>query len=98
MFRTKLYNTIADSLLWVLLLGDKVEGIHYVDNFLLFDLPESLQCEESVSRVLAVCDLMGVPVAPAKTEGSSTRLVFLGIELDTASLTLSLPQLKLDHL
>ena len=37
-------------------------------------------------------------MAPAKTEGPSIKLVFLGIELDTASLTLSLPQQKLDHL
>ena len=67
-----------------------VEGIHYLDDFLLFGLPESQQCAESLSRALACCDLMGIPVAPAKTEGPSTKLVFYGIEPDTDSLTLSL--------
>ena len=37
-------------------------------------------------------------MAPKKTEGPSTKLVFLGIELDTVSLTLSLPQEKLERL
>ena len=32
----KLYNAIADGILWVLLSRDKVEGIHYLDDFLLF--------------------------------------------------------------
>ncbi len=39
-----------------------------------------------------------MPIAPAKTEGPATKLIFLGIELDTVSLTMSLPQEKLEHL
>ena len=52
----------------------------------------------SVKKALDTCVSLGVPVAPKKTEGPSTKLVFLGIELDTVSLTLSLPQEKLERL
>ncbi len=39
-----------------------------------------------------------MPIAPAKTEGPATKLTFLGIEFDTASLTISLPREKLERL
>ena len=94
----KLYNAIADGLLWVLWSWDKVEGIHYLDDFLLFGLPEYWQCAESLSGALANCDLMGLPMVPAMTESPSTKLVFLGIELGSASLTWSVPQPKLNYL
>ena len=35
----KLYNAVADGLLWILLMQDKVEGIHYLDDFLLLGAP-----------------------------------------------------------
>ena len=69
--------------------------IHYLDDFLLFGAPGSLQCAESLKKALDTCVSLGVPVAPKKTEGPSTKLVFLGIVLDT---TLSLPQEKLERL
>ncbi len=37
-------------------------------------------------------------MAPAKTEGPATKLVFLGIELDSVSMTISLPREKLERL
>ena len=46
-----------------------MKGICYLVDFLLFGLPISQQCAESLSRALAHCDSMGVPVAPAKMEG-----------------------------
>ena len=45
---------------------------------------------------LWLCETLGVPVAPGKTEGPSTKLVFLGIEIDTRSMVLRLPPPKLE--
>ncbi len=39
-----------------------------------------------------------MPIAPAKTEGPNTKLVFQGIELDSVSMTVSLPLEKQDCL
>ena len=94
----KLYNVAADGLLWILLMQDKVESIHYLDDFLLLGAPSSQQCTNALQRVLARCVLLGVPTAQEKTKGPSAKLVFLGIELDPQTLTLSLPHPKLDRL
>ena len=94
----KLYNAVADGLLWILASQDSVDGIHYLDDFLLFGAPGSQQCIEALTKALARCAHLGVPVAPSKTEGPSTVLVFLGIQLDTLSLTMCLPLPKLERL
>ena len=94
----KLYNAVADALLWILERYDGVNGLHYLDNFLLFGAPNSSQCERALQAALARCRNLGVPVAPGKTKGPSTTLAFLGIELDTVSLTMCLPPPKLERL
>ena len=58
-----------------------MDGIHYLDDFLVFWEPSSPKCAADLGRALARCATLGVPVAPGKTEGPETRLVFLGIRL-----------------
>ena len=92
----KLYNKVADALLWILVQLDRVDGLHYLDDFLLFG--DSSNCDASLRQALARCSAQGVPVATGKTEGPCTRLVFLGIEIDTLSMSLQLPAVELDRL
>ena len=94
----KLYNAVADGLLWILVTHDDVQGIHYLDDFLLFGAPGVPQCAVALCKALARCASLGVPVAPAKTEGPTTKIIFPGIEIDTVCMTLSLPQVKLVRL
>ena len=94
----KIYNSVADALMWVLKSRDGVDGIHYLDDFLVFGEPSSPKCAADLGRALARCVTLGVPVAPGKTEGPETRLVFLGIEIDSVVMSLSLPQAKLERL
>ena len=42
-----------------------------------------------------LCEQLGVPIAPDKTEGPSTSITYLGFILDTERLELRLPQEKL---
>ena len=42
-----------------------------------------------------VCEKAGLPIEPLKSEGSSTSLVFLGIEIDSVAGVLRLPEEKL---
>ena len=86
------------ALLWILERYDGVNGLHYLDDFLLFGSPNSSQCERALQAALACCRNLGVPVAPRKTKGPSTTLAFFGIELDTMSLTVCLPPPKLERL
>ena len=63
---------------------------HYVDDFLLIipkhdGLSRPLP-EEHRDNALALCERLGMPMSPKKTEGPTTKLVFLGIELDTIAM------------
>ena len=40
-----LYSAVVDALLWILESSDGVDGLHYLDDFLLFGAPDSGQCE-----------------------------------------------------
>ena len=50
------------------------------------------------SRLRQLCGELGVPIAEHKTDGPTTCLVFLGIEIDTVAGQLRLPGEKLKRL
>ena len=77
--------------------GDKVV-LHYLDDFLLVGEPASEQCKDNLQKLLAVFTALHIPVAREKLEGPTTRLSFLGIELDTHLRVLRLPQEKIEEL
>ena len=68
---------------------------HYLDNFLLISLVAAGATQ--LNGLLAVFDELGLPLGAAeKLEGPSHSIVtFLGIEVDTATLELRLPQKKI---
>ena len=47
----KLYNAVADVLFWILEKTDGVDGLRYLDDFLVFGTPDSQQCGECWSGV-----------------------------------------------
>ena len=73
-------------------------ALHYLDDFLVMGPPGQNSCAEALATTLALCEELGFPVAPEKTEGPATTLTFLGIEIDTKKLQLCLPQVKLSQL
>lgn len=71
--------------------------IHYVDDFLLVDS----DLERASAALLAVnelCEKLGVPMAPEKTVGPCTKLIFLGIELDTVAMCMRLGEERVTEL
>ena len=93
----KIYNAVADALQWILR-REGTDIIHYLDDFLLAGAPDTDQCEVGLRLSQEWCRRLGIPIAAHKTEGPATRLVFLGIEIDTVLLTLRLPEGKLARL
>ena len=53
---------------------------------------------QDCNQIMETCKLLGVPLAPEKIVGPTCQLTFLGIEIDSESLQLRLPQDKLDKL
>lgn len=71
--------------------------VHYIDDF-LFIIQFKQQAHDLLAQCLQLCTRLGVPMAAHKTEGPTTRLTFLGIQLDTQTMQASLPREKLDEL
>ena len=61
----------------------------------MWGAPSSRDCTEILRILLEVCSELGIPVASQKCQGPTTRSVFLGMEFDTMSMELSLPNEKL---
>ena len=94
----KLFSALTDGLMWMLYCQGVQYGMHYLDDFLLLGPADSQACKAALECTLATCARVGLPVAPGKTEGPTTRLTFLGIEIDTVANEVRLPSEKLQRL
>ena len=90
------FTRLADVLLSIFSDVGNVTNIqHYLDDFLLAAPAASSACEDNLKECFDLCEQLGVPIAPDKTEGPSTSITYLGFILDTERLELRLPQEKL---
>ena len=71
---------------------------HYLDDFITVGAPRSDECFHNVTIMEDTCRECGMPIEVDKSEGPTTALTFLGIELDTVALELRLPLPKLEQL
>ena len=93
-----IFSALVEALEWVHRQKGVRAMIHYLDDFLLLGAPGSGECQQYLSVTLQVCQELGVPVAPEKTEGPALSLTFLGIQLDSVAMCTSLPAEKLERL
>jgi len=94
----KVFTAVADALEWCVRRRGVIGIDHYLDDFIIVAPPGSSRCQSYMSIFEEECAALGVTLAPEKKEGPATRLVFLGIEVDTVAGTLSLPGDKLAQL
>ena len=94
----KIFSAFSDALAWVLYARGVAWQLHYLDDFLFMGLPGSTSCARALQVTMDTCRQLGVPVATHKTEGPATQLTFLGIQVNTQNMTLSLPQDKLTRI
>lgn len=93
-----IFTAVADGLAWALTCEGLKYFIHYLDDFFFAGPPGSDECSRALQTAVPLCAKLGLPVAPAKVEGPSNVLSFLGIELDTIQQELRLPQAKVNRL
>ena len=67
----------------------------YLDDFLIIASTYD-ECLEALNVLLRLLRELGFHINYNKLEGPCQRLVFLGIVLDSVSMTLSIPQKKMD--
>ena len=54
-----------------------------------------MECAEHLTTLQAIFNDLNMPVATEKLDGPTTRLVFLGVEIDSSEMVLRLPAQKL---
>lgn len=91
-----LFETFSTALQWIACTKFGVPNmLHILDDFLFLGPPDSPICNLSLHQFMSMCAVLGVPIKGKKTEGPSTTLVFLGIELDTVNMEARLPEEKI---
>src|SRR5260364_257788 len=65
--------------------------IYYKDVFLIISKGSS---QRELSQFLRILDILNVPFKESKLEGPSTCITFLGIMLDTKTMSVSVPPTK----
>jgi len=93
----KIFTAVADAIQWILFNHGMSNTLHYLDDFILIsnDQPSA---EAQKQCLVSLWEKLGVPMELSKLEGPSQSLQFLGIEVDTTSLQLRLPEDKLERL
>lgn len=71
---------------------------YYLDDYHLVGPAGSGMCAQLLQAFVELAEELGVPLAHEKTKGQTSRLTFLGIELDTNHQTSRLPGSKLKEL
>jgi len=71
--------------------------VHYVDDF-LFVVKGFEAAKKQLASALRICTRLGVPIAASKTEGPTTCLTFLGIQIDSVAMTASLSDERMKRL
>ena len=94
-----IFNTFASTIKYILKNNYNIEHIiPYLDDYFIVGPPELPACRKAVNTMLTVCKDLGVSVAMEKLEGPATNIIFLGITINTTSMTFSLPPEKLAEL
>lgn len=72
--------------------------LHYLDDFLICGPPGSIICSQTLAKFKQMCEHLGVPIAEEKTEGPTTSLCFLGLDIDTDNMLVKFPSDKIAEL
>ncbi|KAM3934865.1 uncharacterized protein RB166_002260 [Leptodactylus fuscus] len=93
------FELFSSFLEWVVRYETRSRSIiHYLDDFLFVAPAGDSLCQRLLDSFRSLMSRFGVPLSQEKTEGPTTVLSFLGIELDSVHMLFRLPRDKLDRL
>jgi len=94
-----LFEKFATFLDWLVKYTSGLNTLdHYLDDFIFGGDPRTEDCRRLLDTFASVCSQLAVPVAHEKSVGPCTRMVILGLEVDSLSMTIRIPQHKLKEL
>ena len=85
----QIFQSVSPAALW----------FHYLDDFLAIcaALHKEAEFSKDFACIVDLCAELGVPLAAGKSVDPCTRLIFLGLEIDTMEMTVSIPPGKRDR-
>ena len=90
------FEAFSTAVEWIArekLLIDKL--LHLLDDFLIISSTYDVS-KAHLALFIRLCDFLGIPIAPDRTFGPSTLLMFAGIELDSLTWEARLLPEKID--
>lgn len=94
----KIFTNLSKAIHYIATHNYGIEHLLFLlDDFLAIDRPENSGVETR-NTLLSLCKRLGVPLNDKKTEGPSTCLQYLGIELDTLAMEARLPKEKMERI
>ena len=89
----------SSSIHWILENNFQVPWcINILDDFLFLGEPNTVQCYNALLSFHDLANSVGIPIKKEKTVYPTKTITFIGLELDSLSLEVRLPQDKLDKL
>ncbi len=70
--------------------------VHYIDDYLLISIGSQL-AEWQLKALLKLFDMLGLPISVDKLEGPSQKMLFLGIEISTCDMTVSIDHVRMQY-
>ena len=94
-----IFNNFADLVCWVINHIYKLKRvIHYADDYLLVSLQDLLVARQEVERLNNSFRDLGIPLANEKMVGPASSITYLGIQINSNDLIISIPDDKLREL
>ncbi|XP_045626177.1 uncharacterized protein [Procambarus clarkii] len=90
----RIFETFSSALQWILAEKLGVQDVVKVLDDFLFVSSTYNECLRSLRVFTTLCERLGVPLAPHKTEGPCPCLTFLGLEIDARCMETRLPDDK----
>ena len=90
-----LFEKFASFLQWAVQDQSGIQTVdHYLDDFLFLGRPDTNDCSLLMETFDRLCEELGIPVAVEKNEGPVTKIVYLGLGIDTLESKIYIPEEK----
>ena len=93
-------STIEDFSTFLQWFVQEVHGLNYLDHYLddfIFAEMSDIECSNSMFEFKTICKRLGVPIAVEKTEVPVTSIEYLGLTIDTESMSVKILEKKLKN-
>ena len=94
----KVFESLSVALQWIL--QSKLQVLHMshiLDDFIFFGPPSSQECHRYLTSFLTLANSLNLPIKHNKTVQPTTNIILHGIEVDTTTMSIRLPQDKLQE-